>query len=130
MKQNRPNEVNLGDVLRLALPLKTTVVGGASEARRSIRWVAMITSWSELEEQVKEEDLVIIPLHLQEQLTVTDFCSRLTMLADLSVSAVLVFRNVPAVVAESAGKNNLPLVIVPQVSSMRETHQANCRSSG
>ncbi len=124
MKQNRPNEVNLGDVLRLALPLKTTVVGGASEARRSIRWVAMLTSWSELSEQVAEEDIVIIPLHLQEQLTVTDFCSRLTMLADFSISAVVVFRNVPSVVAESASKNNLPLVIVPPDSSLRETHQA------
>lgn len=124
MKQNRPNEVNLGDVLRLALPLKTTVVGGASEARRSIRWVAMLTSWSELSEQVAEEDIVIIPLHLQEQLTVTDFCSRLTMLSDFSISAVVVFRNVPSVVAESASKNNLPLVIVPPDSSLRETHQA------
>lgn len=124
MKQNRPNEVNLGDVLRLALPLKTTVVGGASEARRSIRWVAMLTSWSDLSEQVAEEDIVIIPLHLQEQLTVTDFCSRLTMLANFSISAVVVFRNVPSVVAESASKNNLPLVIVPPGSSLRETHQA------
>ena len=123
MKPNLPNEVNLGDVLRLALPLKTTVVGGASEARRAIRWVALLTSWSDLSEQVEEEDLVIIPLHLQEQLTITDFCSRLTLLAGLSVSAVVVFRNVPLVVAESASKNNLPLVIVPQGSSLRETHQ-------
>ena len=123
MKPNHPNEVNLGDVLRLALPLKTTVVGGASEARRAIRWVALLTSWSDLSEQVEEEDLVIIPLHLQEQLTITDFCSRLTLLAGLSVSAVVVFRNVPLVVAESASKNNLPLVIVPQGSSLRETHQ-------
>ena len=124
MKPNRTNEVNLGDILRLALPLNTTIVGGASEAKRTIRWVSLLTSWSDLSEQVAEEDLVIIPLHLQEQLTIADFCSRLAMLANLSVSAVIVFRNVPSVVAESAGKNNLPLVIVSQDSSVRETHQA------
>lgn len=124
MKPNRVNEVNLGDVLRLALPLKTTVVGGAGKARRTIRWVALLTSWSDLSEQVAEEDLVIVPLHLQEQLTVADFCSRLASLAGLSVSAVIIFRNVPSVVAESAGKNNLPLIIVPQGHSVRETHQA------
>jgi PucR family transcriptional regulator, purine catabolism regulatory protein len=124
MKPNHPNEINLGDILRLALPLNTTIVGGASEAKRTIRWVSLLTSWSDLSDQVDEEDLVIIPLHLQEQLTVTDFCSRLGLLANLSVSAVIVFRNVPSVVAESAGKNNLPLVIVSQESSVRETHQA------
>ncbi|MDX1412652.1 MAG: helix-turn-helix domain-containing protein [Candidatus Promineifilaceae bacterium] len=117
-------EVNLGDVLRLALPLKTSVVGGASEARRAIRWVALLTSWSDLSDQVAEEDLVIVPLHLQEQLTIADFCSRLALLASLHVSAIIVFRNVPSVVEESASKNDLPLVIVPSGSSLRETHQA------
>lgn len=124
MNSNRPNEVNLGDILRLALPLDTTIVGGASEAKRTIRWVSLLTSWSDLANQVDEEDLVIIPLNLQDQLTVTDFCNRLGTLADLSISAVVVFRNVPAIVAESAGKNNLPLVIVPQSISVRDAHQA------
>ncbi len=124
MNPDQPNEVILGDILRLALPLKTTVVGGASEARRPIRWVILLTSWFDLPEQVKEEDLVIIPLHLQEQLTVTDFSARLTTLAQLSVAAVIVFRNVPSSVAKSAGQSNLPLIITPPESTVRETHHA------
>jgi purine catabolism regulator len=124
MNSTHSNEVILGDILRLALPLKTTVVGGASEARRPIRWVILLTSWFDLPEQVKEEDLVIIPLHLQEQLTVADFSARLTTLAQLSVAAVIVFRNVPSSVAKSAGQSNLPLIITPPESSVRETHQA------
>jgi len=124
MNPTRPNEVILGDILRLALPLKTTVVGGASQARRVIRWVVLLTSWSDLADQVKEGDLVIIPLHLQEQLTITDFCTRLTTLADLSVAAVIVFRNVPPTVAKGAGEYNLPLIITPPDSTVRETHQA------
>ena len=124
MNPNQLNEVILGDILRLALPLKTTVVGGASEARRPIRWVILLTSWFDLPEQAKEEDLVIIPLHLQEQLTVADFSARLTTLAQLSVAAVIVFRNVPPSVAKSAGQSNLPLIITPPESSVRETHRA------
>ena len=124
MNSTKSNEVILGDILRLALPLKTTVVGGASEARRPIRWVILLTSWFDLSEQVKEEDLVIIPLHLQEQLTVADFSIRLTTLAQLSVAAVIVFRNVPSTIAKSAGDCNLPLIITPPSSSVRETHRA------
>ncbi len=124
MNPNRPNEVILGDILRLALPLKTTIVGGASEARRIIRWVVLITSWSDLGEQVKAGDLVIVPLHLQEQLTVTDFCARLETLAEFAVAAVIVFRNVPAIVAKSAAESNLPLIITPPDSSVREIHQS------
>jgi purine catabolism regulator len=124
MNPTHSNEVILGDILRLALPLKTTVVGGASEARRPIRWVILLTSWFDLSEQVKEEDLVIIPLHLQEQLTVADLSARLTILAQLSVAAVIVFRNVPSSVAKSASQSNLPLIITPPESSVRETHRA------
>ncbi len=124
MNSTQSDEVILGDILRLALPLKTTVVGGASEARRPIRWVTLLTSWVNLSEQVKERDLVIIPLHLQEQLTVADFSARLTTLAQLSISAAIVFRNVPSSVAKSAGQSNLPLIITPPESSVRETHRA------
>lgn len=124
MNQNRPNEVFLGDILRLSLPLNTTIVGGAEGAKRDIRWVSLLTSWSDLAEQVEEEDLVIVPLHLQEQLTVVDFSNRLSLLANLSISAVIIFRNVPSVVAKSARKNNLPLVIVPQDLSVRDIHQS------
>jgi purine catabolism regulator len=124
MNASQSSEVILGDILRLALPLKTTVVGGASEARRPIRWVTLLTSWIDLQEQVKEKDLVIIPLHLQEQLAVTDFSARLKTLAQLSISAAIVFRDVPSSVAKSAGESNLPLIITPPDSSVRETHRA------
>ncbi|UCC52023.1 MAG: helix-turn-helix domain-containing protein [Anaerolineaceae bacterium] len=123
MNPTRPNEVILGDILRLALPLKTTIVGGASVARRIIRWVVLLTSWSDLGEQVKEGDLIIVPLHLQEQLTVSDLCSRLAALAKLSIAAVIVFRNVPPTVARSAADSNLPLIITPPEFTVREAHQ-------
>ena len=129
MNQTNSNEVILGDILRLALPLKTTVVGGASEARRPIRWVILLTSWFDLPEQVKHEDLVIVPLHLQEQLTVADFSARLTTLAKLSAAAVIVFRNVPSSVAQSAGECNLPLIITPPDIIRTRNPSGNCRSS-
>jgi purine catabolism regulator len=124
MNSIQSSEVILGDILRLALPLKTMVVGGASEARRPIRWVTVLTSWIDLPEQVKPKDLVIIPLHLQEQLAVADFSARLQTLAELSISAAILFRDVPASVAKSAGKSNLPLIITPTDLSVRETHRS------
>lgn len=124
MNATQSNEILLGDILRLTLPLKTTVVGGASEARRPIRWVTLLTSWLNLRDQVKRQDLVIIPLHLQEQLTVADFTANLLTLAQMKVSAVILFRDVPASVAESATKSNLPLVITTSDLSVREAHRA------
>ncbi len=123
MNSIQSSEVILGDILRLALPLKTTIVGGASEARRPIRWVTVLTSWIDLPEQVKPKDLVIIPLHLQEQLTIADFSARLKTLAESKISAAILFRNVPKSVAKSAGESNLPLIITPPELSVRETHR-------
>ncbi len=61
-----PNEqVNIGDILRLVLPLNTDVIGGARSTRRGINWATVLTSWSDLSSQVVPGDLVLIPPHLQ-----------------------------------------------------------------
>lgn len=124
MNPTRPNDVNLGDILRLALPLKTVVLGGASQAKRLIRWVVILSSWSDLNYQVETGDLVIIPQHLQNQVSDPQLSKNLTKLADLSVAGVILFQDVSAIVANSAGKNNLPLIVTPQETSIRDTHQA------
>jgi len=40
-----PAEINIGDVLRLALPIDATLIGGGVEARRYVNWIAILTTW-------------------------------------------------------------------------------------
>lgn len=56
-----PAEINIGDVLRLALPIDATLIGGGVEARRYVNWIAILTTWEDFESQVEPNDLVIIP---------------------------------------------------------------------
>jgi purine catabolism regulator len=113
------DRVNIGDILRLALPLNTTVIGAASHARRQVEWLSLLTSWEGLASQVAEDDLVIVPATLQPQMNL-----HLAKLAQLSVSAVILFQPVSDTVTQTAESVNLPLLVVPQGRSIREIHHA------
>ncbi|MCB8942449.1 MAG: helix-turn-helix domain-containing protein [Ardenticatenaceae bacterium] len=113
------DKVNIGDILRLALPLETAVIGASSHARRPVEWIALLTSWEGLSTQVEENDLVIVPLALQPQIK-----AHLAKLAQLSVAAVLLFQPVTEALEQLAESLNLPLLIVPDGRSIREIHHA------
>ena len=51
-----PAGINIGDVLRLALPIDTTLIGGSAEARRFVNWVVILASWEDLESQTDPRD--------------------------------------------------------------------------
>jgi PucR family transcriptional regulator, purine catabolism regulatory protein len=119
-----PDEVNIGDVLRLALPLKTLVMAGARHARRNISWVVVLTGWEALSEQVKEGDLVIIPPSLQTGSNTAVFQKNLKILASLSVAGLLGFGQVADSVAQVAGELDLPLLIAPEETAVRDVHRA------
>jgi purine catabolism regulator len=124
MNPTRPNDVNLGDILRLALPLDTKVLGGASQAKRIIHWVVILSSWSDLTDQIETGDLVIIPAHIQEQLADTKLNKYLIELSEMSVAGIILFREISEQIAVIAGKHNLPLIMIPKNTSIRETHHA------
>ena len=119
-----PNLLNIGDVLRLALPLQTVVMAQAQQTRRNLFWAVILTDWKHLTEQVQLGDLVIVPPNLQAQVTDADLQKRLQNIARLSVAAVLFFNDVSDDISNSAKTLDLPILIVPSSSSVRDVHKA------
>jgi hypothetical protein len=61
MNEQALDQITISDLLRLALPLNTITLGGAEQARRTVEWVVLLTSWDAVEDQVQVNDLVIVP---------------------------------------------------------------------
>jgi PucR family transcriptional regulator, purine catabolism regulatory protein len=116
-------QITIGDVLRLALPLDTELIGGGVEARRPVHWVAMLASWEGIEEQVKPNDLVIVPPSLQTELSATHMSEKLAALAELPVAGLLGFDEFGEEMKAVADSLNLTVLITPSVTSLREIHQ-------
>lgn len=123
---NQPphGEVNIGDVLRLALPLQTAVAAGKDPTRRKVDWVVVLTSWDNLPLQAQTHDLVILPSTLQERLTDKLFIPKLHTLAELDVAGILLFQAVSEQTAVEATRLDLPLLIAPPETSVREANRA------
>lgn len=122
-EQTRPNEVNISDLLRLALPLETAVIAGANQARRTVQWAVMLTSWQELAEQAQTGDLVIVPAALQSQISEKQLIGHLASLSSLAVAGVLLFQPVTAPVEQQADQLAIPLLIAPVNTPVRELHR-------
>jgi PucR family transcriptional regulator, purine catabolism regulatory protein len=124
MNQPLPSEtITLGDVLRLTLPLSTTFRAGAGQARRQINWVALLTDWAQLPEEARAGDLVILPPALQNQVSETDLKEGVRLLNTLSAAALLLFYEPPAAVIRLASSLELPLLIVPPATPLRDVHR-------
>jgi purine catabolism regulator len=124
MNANQPNEVYIGDVLRIALPLDTTVIGGSGAARRGIRWAIVLTSRADLSNQVVADDLVLVPSHLQDQLSPVELKEMLAELADLEVAGVALFGDPDWDSSDPELLEEMSLLIVPDRVSVRNAHQA------
>ena len=68
MNEQALDQITISDLLRLALPLNSITLGGAEQARRTVEWVVLLTSWDAVEDQVQMNDLVIIPPSLQAKI--------------------------------------------------------------
>jgi purine catabolism regulator len=119
-----PTEVNIGDILRLALPLDTAVMAGAKHTRRNVLWVVLLTDWDELPDQAHAGDLVLLPPVLQEQVSTNEMLIKLQTLAEISVAGLLTFQPLPDKVSRTANRLNLPLLVLPPGTAIRETHRA------
>lgn len=124
---NVPNDINIGDVLRLALPLNTLLLGGGAQARRNLNWVALLTSWDDLDSQIKPNDLVLVPESLQRELMSDNARAKLTPLADLPVAGLLFLAPLDGPTSALVDELNLPALIVPPTTSIRDIHQAITR---
>ncbi|KAA3654557.1 MAG: hypothetical protein DWQ04_34315 [Chloroflexi bacterium] len=120
---SNPHEITISDVLRLALPVKTAVLAGASQARRTVRWVALLTSWNDLATQVHTGDLVLVPPHLQQQLSEQNLQSKLQNLTDFGISGIILFEPISDKFADLLTELSTSLLILPPDLSVREIHR-------
>jgi len=117
-----PAEINIADVLRLALPINTTLIGGGMEARRFVNWVVVLASWEDLESQINPHDLVIIPPSLFARPEPTNFTLTFEMLAGLPVAGLVCFGTLADELTHQAEAHNLTILVVPENASVREIH--------
>lgn len=116
-------DINIGDILRLALPLDTVLLGGSAQTRHRVNWVAVLSSWGDLESQLNPNDLVLIPEALQQSLAPADREAALRPLAEMNASGLVFFSPVDEATAALLDSLNLPALIIPPTTSMRDIHQ-------
>lgn len=117
------DEVNIGDLLRLALPLNTVVANASDHVRRAVHWAVLLTSWRELPEQVKAGDLVLIPPTLQRQASATLLQRKLEALSQQAVCGLVLFEPIDGELIANFDATELPLLLVPPGTPVRETHK-------
>lgn len=123
---NQPilTEINIGDVLRLALPLKTVVVAGETHTRRNVNWFALLSTWQDLTDHVKAGDLVIVPAWVRQRVNDTDLITHLHLFTDLFVAGVLFFEELPEAVMAEVSHLQMPILIAPPETPVRDIHRA------
>jgi purine catabolism regulator len=119
-----PDEINIGDVLRLALPLDTSFIGGNVDARRYVNWVTILTSWEDIEGQAEPNDLAIIPPTLVDTLTSTATRVSLSTLANLPVAGLIIIGEFGPERVQIVEALNLTVLVAPSSSSVRDIHQS------
>lgn len=123
MAQPAPQQVTIGDVLRLALPLSVTVVAGGDFRQRAVNWAATLISWEVLGQQVRAGDLVVLPAILISAAVESQITAGVRELAALEVAGILSFGSLPDETTNLARDLNLPLLLVPASSSLRDIQQ-------
>lgn len=123
MAQPAPQQVTIGDVLRLALPLSVTVVAGGDFRQRAVNWAATLINWEALGQQVRAGDLVVLPAILISAAVESQITAGVRELAALEVAGILSFGSLPDETTNLARDLNLPLLLVPASSSLRDIQQ-------
>lgn len=123
MAQPAPQQVTIGDVLRLALPLSVTVVAGGDFRQRAVNWAATLINWEVLGQQVRAGDLVVLPAILISAAVESQITGGVRELAALEVAGILSFGSLPDETTNLARDLNLPLLLVPASSSLRDIQQ-------
>ena len=122
--EGKAGQVNVGDLLRLALPLDTTLQGAGADPRRYVNWLAVVTEWANLEEQVEPNDLVLIPAGLQGQLTAGNAGEQLRPLAELPAAALLYFSPIADELKPVLDELQLTILVAPPEATPREIHES------
>ncbi len=114
--------ITIGDVLRLVLPLNTKVVGGV-DSGRLVNWLAVLTEFSHLSDQVRSGDIVILPPVLQRAVKESAIAEILIFMAELPAAALIAFNPISDHLVRIARAHELPILIISGDTTLREVHQ-------
>lgn len=118
------DQVTLEDVLKLALPVNSKLIGRSDSLNRVINWVVVLTDWIGIREQVQISDLVVVPQTLQSSVSNAELLNGLQTMGALAVGGVILFDEVDPFLAGEAENIDLPLVIVPDKIPTRDISKA------
>jgi purine catabolism regulator len=116
--------VLLGDILRLALPLGTTLNARPGDSRRKVEWVSLLADRNKLMDQVDANDIVIYPPVLRESVSSEKFVKDIQSLAVRQVVALLIFGEASEAELKAADKVELPILQVSADSNLRTIHKS------
>jgi purine catabolism regulator len=114
--------ITIGDVLRLVLPLNTKVVGDAGSGRL-VNWLAVLTEFSHLSDQVQGGDIVILPPGLQNGVKDSAIAEVLIFMAELPAAALVVFHPISDNLVRISRAHELPILLIRGDTTLREVHQ-------
>jgi purine catabolism regulator len=122
MDKRIADKVTLADVLRLALPLSTCVVGDQDTARVA-HWVSVLTELANLQEQIHPGDIVIVPPYMSRQAPERELLAGLSEMARLSAAALILFQPLPEAVIGAAETLGMTILAVASDVMLRDIHQ-------
>jgi purine catabolism regulator len=123
MTKPRTDGVTIGDVIRLALPLSTTVTSGSDYRLRQVNWVIFAISWKQVVEEAQPGDLVLVPAALTE-VPEARVREHLEKLVSRNIAGLVTFGNLPSAVIKLARERDLIILVIPSQTSTREMHQS------
>lgn len=118
------NDITLGDILRLSLPLETKYLSGTQHNNRTVRWAAQLIGWEQLPSQVAPGDLVLVSASLQDNLSQPQLLRSLAAMSALDATGVLLFSPLPDGILKKVLKLDLAILEAPPQTSQREAHRA------
>lgn len=123
MSEGDKVQINLGDVLRLVLPLDTQVIASGPHTRRVINWITIMTHWRRIRAHIRADDIVLMSLEAQREMSDEEMTACLDKLAKLNAAALILFQDISLMVKEAANRTDMPILIVPGKVTLRDIHQ-------
>jgi PucR family transcriptional regulator, purine catabolism regulatory protein len=117
------SRVTLNDVVKLALPLNTYTLAETDARSHAINWLYILTDPHNIRDQIQIGDLVVLPPLLQTQLSETALHELIQELGNSTGACLLVMHDVPDTAVALANSLDLPLIRLPDDSSLREVQR-------
>lgn len=122
--ETAPNDVTLGDVIRLALPFGTLVSSGPGQMGRGLNWAVTLADWRTIGDEVQARDLALAPLALQRATDDEGLARHIATLAQIPATALVLFQEPSPAVKRAALQADFPLLTLPENTALRTVQQA------